>query len=101
MKIHTGNAFDLVGERRRMEFKIDTNGKWVDEAFEIKLRNHKKEAVKVAVREHMWGGQWEIVKTSANFTGFTKKDSHTVEVEVNVPAGGDEVTLTYTVRYTW
>jgi hypothetical protein len=49
----TGNAFDLVGERRRTEFKVDNSNHWSEEAFEITLRNHKNVAVEIRVVEHL------------------------------------------------
>ena len=47
LRIYTGNAFDMVGERRRTNIKVDSNNHWLDESFEIKLRNHKKEPVEI------------------------------------------------------
>ena len=43
VKIYTGDAFDLVGERKRTNFKVDNSNHWADESFEITLRNRKKE----------------------------------------------------------
>ena len=61
VRLYTGNAFDLVGERRQTNFKLDTNNHWADESFEIKVRNHKKEEVEVRVVEHLYRWfQWEI-----------------------------------------
>ena len=42
VRVTTGNAFDLVGERKQTSFRVDTGDKWIDESFEIKLRNWKK-----------------------------------------------------------
>src|SRR6202051_2356357 len=33
LRIYTGNAFDLTGERRRTDFKLDTRGQKLDETF--------------------------------------------------------------------
>ena len=30
VRVFTGNAFDLVGERQRIDFKIDTVNRWID-----------------------------------------------------------------------
>ena len=35
----TGNVFDAVGERKRTSYHIERNQHWLDESFEIKLRN--------------------------------------------------------------
>lgn len=98
LRIFTGNAFDIVGERRQTNFQYDYNGHKVDESFEIKLRNHKKEAVDVRVVEHLYRGlNWEITQKSDD---FLKTDSRTAEFRVHVPADGEK-TVTYTAHYTW
>lgn len=97
-KVYTGNAFDLVGERRRTSFKIDTSRKEIDESFEIKLRNHKKETVEIRVVEHLYRWvTWEITEHS---NGFNKLDSQTIEFRVQLEPD-EEKTLTYSVHYTW
>jgi hypothetical protein len=45
IRVTTGNASDLAGERKQTNFRVDTGDKWTDESFEIKPRNRKKEAV--------------------------------------------------------
>ncbi|MDQ6632377.1 MAG: hypothetical protein M3Y82_11595, partial [Verrucomicrobiota bacterium] len=49
IRVTTGNAFDLVGERQRTNYKQDSKNHWMDESFEIKLRNRKKTAVEIRV----------------------------------------------------
>lgn len=98
VRLYTGNAFDLVGERRQTNFRLDTNNRWADESFEIKVRNHKKDAVEIRVVEHMYRAiQWAVTATTAQ---FDKTDARTIEFRPRVPAGG-EATVRYTVRYTW
>jgi hypothetical protein len=98
VRVYVGNAFDLVGERRRTNYKIDTNRDWLDESFEIKVRNHKKEQVQVKVVEHLYRWiNWEITAKSDD---YQKKDSQTVEFPVQVEPD-KEKTLTYSVHYTW
>jgi hypothetical protein len=41
VRVYLGNSFDLVGERRRSAYKVDSSNHWLDETFEMKLRNHK------------------------------------------------------------
>lgn len=95
---YTGNAFDLVGDRRRTNFVVDNYHHTLDESFEIRLRNHKPQPVEIRVDEHLYRGDtWDIVQHS---NAFVKMDSHTVEFRVQVPAGGEK-TVTYTVHYTW
>jgi hypothetical protein len=98
VRLYTGNAFDLAGERRQTNFQLDTRGHWADETFEIKVRNHKKEAVEVRIVEHLYRWiQWNITASSLN---FTKTDARTIEFRPNIPANGEAV-ITYTVHYTW
>ncbi|MGO9129904.1 MAG: DUF4139 domain-containing protein [Bryobacteraceae bacterium] len=98
VRLYTGNAFDIVGERRQTNFRANNNAHWIDESFEIKVRNHKKEPVEVRVVEHMYRSlQWELTSKSDD---STKKDSRTIEFRPTIPAGGEAV-ITYTVHYTW
>ena len=43
IRVTTGNSFDLVGERKQTNFHLDSDNKWLDETFQIKLRNRKKD----------------------------------------------------------
>jgi hypothetical protein len=99
VRVYTGNAFDLVGERRRTNYQIDVTSQCLDEVFEIKLRNRKSEgSVELRVVEHLYRWiNWEIRDPS---DAFTKTDSQTVEFRVPVPAGQEKV-VTYKVHYTW
>ncbi len=98
LRVATGNAFDLVGERKRTNFKRDDGPKMMDESFEIKLRNHKKEAAEIRVVEHLY--RWDNWEIRAKSDDFIKTDSQTMEFRVPVPAGGEK-TVTYTVHYSW
>ncbi len=99
VRVYTGNAFDLVGERIRKDFQRSNNNDWVDESFEIKVRNHKeKDTVEIRVVEHLYRWiNWEIVQKSDN---FEKTDSQTIEFRVQLEPG-QEKTITYKVHYTW
>jgi hypothetical protein len=98
IRAFTGSAFDLKGERRQTDYHIDFNSRWVDESFEIKLRNHKKESAVVRVVEHLYRGMgWEIVERSST---FLKTDAQTIEFQVQVPPDGEK-TVTYKAHYTW
>jgi hypothetical protein len=118
VRVYTGNAFDIVGERRRTEFRTGEQGgdsglpvpqlrqrlnvekadRTVTESFEIKIRNHKQEQVEVRVVEHLYRwSNWDIVAKS---TDYRKIDAQTIEFPVKVPADG-ETTVTYTVVYSW
>lgn len=98
VKIQTGEAFDLVGERKRTNSNIDNANKRGDESFEITLRNRKQEPVTIRVVEHLYRwNNWEITEKS---DPFTKTNSNEVEFRVDLKPG-QERKLTYTVHYSW
>ena len=98
VRIYTGNAFDLTGERRRTNYTVEMNRNTATESFEIRVRNHKKEPVDVRVVEHLYrGANWDVTSKSDN---FNKKDSQTIEFPVSIPPDGEKV-IAYTARYTW
>src|SRR5215813_11236989 len=98
VRFYTGNAFDIVGERRRTNIKVDSSDRWVDESFEVKVRNHKKTPVEVRVVEHLYRWtNWEISQKSDE---FKKNDAQTIEFRVPIPANGEK-TVTYMVHYSW
>ena len=98
IRVKTGNAFDLVGERKQTNFRVDTGDKWMDESFEIKLRNRKKEPVEIRVVERLY--RWNNWEITAKSDEFTKKDSQTIEFRVPVKPD-EERRVTYTVHYSW
>ncbi len=98
IRVRTGNSFDLVGERRVTDFKTDRSDKWLDETFEIKLRNRKEDPVEIRVVEHLY--RWSNWRIKAGSDAFEKKDAQTIEFRVTVPPD-EEKTVTYTVHYSW
>lgn len=99
IRVTTGNAFDLVGERKQTNFRVDTGDKWVDESFEIKLRNRKKDIpVEIRVVEHLY--RWNNWDITAKSDDFTKTDTQTIEFRVLVKPD-EEKTITYSVHYSW
>jgi hypothetical protein len=122
LREYTGNAFDLVGERKQTDFKANmppgavpmlgpdgqplppspaagADGKpWIDESFEIKLRNHKQGPVEIRVVEHLcrWRN-WAITQKSKE---FKKTDAGTIEFRVPLKPD-EEKTVTYIVHYSW
>jgi hypothetical protein len=99
VRVYTGNAFDITGERRQTKFQAQLQpGGWADESFEIKLRNHKKEPVTVRVVEHLYRwSNWAITQETAQ---HRQVDSRTIEYEVTLQADEDK-TIAYTTHYTW
>lgn len=98
VKLYTGDAFDIVGERQQTEFVLSNRNDGLDEAFEIKVRNRKTSPVEVRVTEELYRwANWEIVQKSQE---FTKTDARNIEFRVTVPANGETV-VTYRVHYDW
>jgi hypothetical protein len=95
LKIHIGNAFDVVCERKQTDYK-NLSSNQAEAEYAITLRNHKDSAVTVEVREPV-GGDWEVV--NSNFKPI-KLDSTTIGFQV--PVEKDRTaTLTYRVRVKW
>ncbi|HXZ33253.1 MAG TPA: DUF4139 domain-containing protein [Terriglobales bacterium] len=98
IRVYTGNAFDVVGERKRTNFHVDSKNNWMEESFEIKVRNHKKEAVNVRVVEHLYRWtNWKLIEQSQS---SNTTDAQTVEFPITVAPNGEQV-VTYTVHYSW
>ncbi|MBL9132245.1 MAG: hypothetical protein JNG86_13665 [Verrucomicrobiaceae bacterium] len=99
LRLYTGNAFDLVGERKRTNYRMDSSNNWIDESFEIKVRNRKKaETVEIRVVEHLYRAtNWQI-KESSNT--HLKTDAQTMEFRIPLKPDEERV-LTYTVHYSW
>jgi hypothetical protein len=98
LRIYTGNAFDIVGERKRTNYHLESNQHWMDESFEVRVRNHKKEAIEARVLEHLYrSNNWKLTDPS---TEFQKLDAQTIEFPVTVKPDGESV-VTYTVHYSW
>jgi hypothetical protein len=98
VRVYVGNSFDLVGERRRMAYKADSANDWLDETFEIKVRNRKKEPVEIRVVEHLTRfDNWEVKEKSAD---FRKLDSHTIEFPITLKPDEEKI-VTYRVHYSW
>jgi len=98
IRVHTGNAFDLVGQRLRTSYQVDSRGQWVDERFQIELRNRKEEDIEIRVVEHLYRwSNWEIRSTSVPYRQI---DSRTIEFVVPV-AAGETATVDYSVHYSW
>ncbi|MFC1557981.1 DUF4139 domain-containing protein [candidate division KSB1 bacterium] len=90
--IQTGIAFDLTGKRIQKEIKRISRTER-EEVYEITVRNAKKTPAEVKVIEHLYG-DWNIRESSHT---YNKKDSHTVEFQLNITASSETVLL-YTVR---
>lgn len=96
--IKMGNAFDIKGERKQTDYRVDTKARTMSESFEITLKNHKPEDATVVIRETLYRwSEWEIGRKSHD---YTKQDARHIHFDVEVPANG-EITVTYTANYSW
>jgi hypothetical protein len=98
LRIKLGNSFDIVGERKQTGFRIDTSAKTIDESFEISVRNRKKEAATVVVREYLY--RWSSWQITAKNHAFEKRDAQTIDFPLDIAADA-EGRITYTVHYRW
>jgi len=96
--VKLGSAFDVVGERRQVDFAVDSKAKWMEEEIEVKLRNHKTEPVDVQVRENLF--RWSNWTMQSSSAAYEKGDARTLYFALKVPADGEQ-TVRYRVRYTW
>jgi hypothetical protein len=92
VRVYIGDAFDIVAERKQTNVQ-QVSDRVQRQSYEISIRNHKDTAVTVTDVEHSFG-QWKIISSSQE---FSKRDSHTFEFAVDVPANG-ETKVTYTVE---
>jgi hypothetical protein len=98
VKVYLGNAFDITGERTRTDFRSEIQARIIIESYKVVVKNAKDSVATVRVVEHLYRtANWDISKNSSP---FTKKDSQTMEFNVEVPAHGEK-DVTYTVTYTW
>lgn len=98
VRIYTGDAFDIVGERKRTDYVLSRANDQLEEAFEIKLRNRKKEPVEVRVTERLYRWlNWELTQASDT---YAKTDSRNIEFRVTLQPDEEKI-VTYRVRYDW
>jgi hypothetical protein len=96
VRLKLGEAFDVTADKKQTDFKKrDTYSPWSyvhESAYEILLKNAKKEPVTVIVREPV-PGDWSLLEQSHK---HAKAASGTAEWKVQVPAEGS-ATLKYRV----
>ena len=98
VRLKLGSAFDVVGERKQLDFTLDTAHKQMSEEIEVRLRNHKSEPVMVIVKENLY--RWINWRIERSTQSYEKEDARTVHFPVKVPPGGETV-VRYSVRYSW
>jgi hypothetical protein len=93
-----GSAFDVVGERRQLDFRVDTSRRTMTEEIEVRLRNQKKERVEVLVKENLY--RWVNWTIGAKSHDYRKDDARTIVFPVTVAPEGETV-VRYSVQYSW
>ena len=97
VRLKLGEAFDVTADKKQTDFKKlpnPTKGTTMFEsAYEIVLKNAKKEAVTVTVQEPI-PADWKIIKSSH---AYEKAASNTAVWRIDIPAEG-KTTLTYRVQ---
>ena len=92
VRVKLGDAFDVVAERKQTDYKAISR-RVFEYAYEIRIRNHKDEAITVVVNEPI-GGDWEIVNST-----FPAEKTAAFAARFNVPVAKDgEAVLSYRVR---
>jgi hypothetical protein len=98
VRIRLGSAFDVVGERKQVDFAIDTRARWLEEEVELRVRNRKSEAVEVSVVEGLYRtANWKMLTRSQE---YTRQDARTVVFPLKI-ASDAEAVVRYRVRYSW
>ncbi|QEM70246.1 DUF4139 domain-containing protein [Geobacter sp. FeAm09] len=91
VRIKLGEAFDVVADKKQTDWKKRAKDSY-EAAYEISIRNHKKEAVVVRVTEPV-PGDWQVLSSSHD---YVKAGSGVLEYRIPVAADG-EAKLTYRV----
>jgi len=92
VRLRLGKAFDIIGERIQTDFQM-LSANVVECEFEVNIRNHKKNDIKVDVVEPMIA-DWQVLKSSMD---YEKKDAFTIIFHLPVKADGSEK-VSYRVR---
>ena len=92
VRIKLGDAFDVVGSRKQTDWKKIASDTY-EAAFEITLKNHKKEDITVKVVEPV-PGDWQMLSSSHE---WKKGEAFAAEFLIPVKKDG-EAKLTYRVR---
>ncbi|MBP9866151.1 MAG: DUF4139 domain-containing protein, partial [Candidatus Omnitrophica bacterium] len=92
ISLKTGEAFDLVVERRQSDYQQISN-QMSESEWEITLKNRKESDVTILLAEQLYGN-WKILSHSHP---YEKKNAFALEFKVPVPAG-KEVKVKYRVR---
>jgi hypothetical protein len=98
VRLYTGDVFDIAVEKKSTDSQMSSRNDFREEAFEVKLRNRKADAVEVRVVEHyQTGPNWKLIQQS---DPSEKTAADTAEFRVTLKPDEEKV-ITYRVRYDW
>ena len=95
IRVRLGYAFDIGATRKQTQWEKISKDTY-EVAFELSLRNHRKEDAVIKVVEPL-PGDWSVLGSSLP---YKKEDAHTFTFDVKVPKRG-ETKITYRVRIRW
>ncbi len=94
VRLKLGDSFDVTADKKQTDFKVlpppTKRNQLYESAFELVLKNAKKEKVTVTVQEPI-SGDWKIVSESHP---HSKANSHLAVWKIDIPAES-KTTLTY------
>ena len=95
VRLYIGDAFDIVGEKTRINYQ--DIGRGYRETWKVVIKNRKeKEAIEVIVPHQIYG-DWRMVESTIP---HVKKSAFEAEFRVPVPADSErELTFTFEVKW--
>lgn len=95
LKLATGTAFDITGQRTQLTF-VQQGRRQVEVSYRVQIQNAKSDSATVQVYDE-FPGQWDVLSSTAR---PERLSSTSVRFAVPVPASA-EATLEYRVRIRW
>ncbi len=92
VKLKIGEVFDIVAERRQIDYK-QLSTQLHESEWEILIKNHKEENVIVSIIEPLYGN-WAVINNSHP---YEKMDAFTIKFDVEVPKN-KEVKVKYKIK---
>jgi len=92
VRVKLGESFDVVAERKQTDYKVIAR-RIFEYGYEIRIRNHKEQAITVIVNEPI-PGEWEMISST-----FPAQKTAAFAARFSVPVAKDgEAVLAYRVR---
>ena len=95
LKLSTGTAFDITGQRTQLTF-VQQGRRQVEVSYRVQVQNAKSDSAVVQVYDE-FPGDWQVLSSTVR---PERLSSTSVRFAVAVPAAG-EATLEYRVRIRW